>query len=54
MLTASNDLALRKTAQTFSVRAFLLMLSFTFPFVSIAVNVPHSSGFAKPSIFLTA
>ena len=51
MLTASNDLALRsvyKTAQTFSVRAFLLMLSFTFPFVSIAVNVPNSSGFAKP------
>lgn len=57
MLTASNDLALRsvyKTAQTSSVRPCLSMLSFTFPSVSIAVNVPHSSGFAKPSIFLTA
>ena len=57
MLTASNDLALRsvyKTAQTSSVRPCLSMLSFTFPFVSIAVNVPHSSGFAKPLIFLTA
>ena len=57
MLTASNDLALRsvyKTAQISSVRPCLSMLSFTFSFVSIAVNVPHSSGFAKPSIFLTA
>lgn len=57
MLTASNDLALwsvYKTAQTSSVRPCLSMLSFTFSFVSIAVNVPHSSGFAKPSIFLTA